>query len=275
MRVFIAALSLLLVGVSAPAAAQGGSSSSWGVIGSFVPEWYVPSSLEPVAALHFSEDDLSIEAQNLRGSEFRIGVARGRTLSGDWGVSFVRKAYDDATQSAVMGGSCSGGTVNNSLVLQCEDLITDFTRSDNVLNGFEVHKYIPFVTIARRAQVGVNLAGGFGAVSGQVTLADSVVNYRRTFPPGVFPEFSGDQSGPFASCAGAPVTVLNTVPGSVTTDDAARLLKSESNWLPIGRAEVAVAVIVAPRVKLRVAGGLNYPGVNTISVTGLYLFGGD
>lgn len=94
-------------------------------------------------------------------------------------------------------------------------------------------------------------------------------------PPGVFPDFSGDHNIPFAGCAGAAVTVLDTVPGPVTTDDASRLLKSESNWLPIGRVELAVAVIVAPGVKVRVAGGFNYPGVNTVSVTGIYLFGGD
>ena len=274
MRVTVALFALLLAGLSTPAFAQD-ASSSWGVIGSFVPQWSVPSSLEQLAALHFSEDELSIEAQNLRGSEFRIGVVRGRTSSGDWGVSFVRKTYDETSRPSVMGGACSGGTVGNAVVLDCEDLITDLTRVDTVLNGFEVHKYIPFVTIARRAQIGVNLGGGVGALSGSVTLADSVVSYRCTFPPGVFPEFSGDQDGPFAACAGAPVTVLSTVPGATSTDDASRFLKSESNWLPIGRVELAAAVIVSSRVKVRVAGGLNYPGVNAVSVAAMYLFGGD
>jgi len=45
--------------------------------------------------------------------------------------------------------------------------------------------------------------------------------------------------------------------------------------MPIGRVEVAAAAIAGPRLKIRVAGGLNYPGVNVFSIIGVYFFGGN
>jgi hypothetical protein len=42
---------------------------------------------------------------------------------------------------------------------------------------------------------------------------------------------------------------------------------------PMGKLQAAVAVIVARGLKVRFAGGIDFPGTNKFSVTGLYLFG--
>ncbi len=114
MRQRAALMCLVLLVSSAPASAQSANPSSWGVVGSFVPKWYVPSFLEPLAALHFSEDDMSIEDQDLKGTEFRIGIARGRALSGDWGVSYVRRTFDESTVSGINGTVAPAGAVGPS-----------------------------------------------------------------------------------------------------------------------------------------------------------------
>jgi hypothetical protein len=43
--------------------------------------------------------------------------------------------------------------------------------------------------------------------------------------------------------------------------------------VPLGRLELAVAAIVMPGLKVRASGGINYPGVATFTVGGVYLFG--
>lgn len=266
-RIGLVLAAACLVAPSSPALAQGAGSSSWGVVGTFVPKWNVPSSLEPVAALHFSEDELSIAQQELEGNEFRIGIARGRSLGGDWGVSFLRRTFDSHSASGVVGSQC----VND----RCEDVVVESTRHDVRLNGVEIHKFIPFVTIARRAQVGVNVGGGVGSVSGTVDSQQSTVSYRCTYPTGG-PQFNDgfDPTVPFGSCQGFGGTVsdVQTTTADSSTSDFSRFLKNGSSVLPIGHVELSAAVAVAPRLKIRVAGGLNYPGTNTIAFSAVYFF---
>jgi hypothetical protein len=268
--VFLAVLSSSL-----PVYAQQSEPSSWALVGTFVPAWEVTPTFEPIATLHFSEDDIAIEDQNLKGTEFRIGIARGRATGGDWGVSFVRRTFEDIDTRSSSGGGCSGGGAT-VIILQCEDLGADLTRRDTVLNGIEAHKFVPFVTIARRVQVGINLAGGVGFMSGQVDIANFRTTYTCTFPPGVIPGIPDfDDDGPGNQCAGATISNRTTVQTGSSSGDIGRLLKSESTMLPIGRAEIGVAVIVAPQFKVRIAGGLNYPGTNMVSITGVLFFDAD
>jgi hypothetical protein len=42
---------------------------------------------------------------------------------------------------------------------------------------------------------------------------------------------------------------------------------------PLGKVEAAVAVIVAPGLKVRASGGFNFPGKAVFRLTGVYLFG--
>ena len=265
----------LVLSVTAPLYAQDNQSSSWGIVGTVVPAWKVTSTFEPIAALHFSEDDIAIQDQNLNGAEFRLGVARGRATGGDWGVSFVRRTFEDLNTRSFSGGGCSGGGTT-VLVLRCEDFEADLVRRDTVLNGIEAHKFVPFVTIARRVQVGMNFAGGVGFMSGTVDITNFRTTYNCTFPPGVFTGFAdpGDH-GPGSQCVGATISNRATVQTGSSSGDIGRLLTSESTMLPIGRAEIGAAVILAPQFKVRIAGGLNYPGINTVAVTGVVFLGGD
>jgi len=264
---------LLVLSSSMPTYAQDNESSSWGVVGTIVPAWEVTSTFEPIAALHFSEDDIAIKDHNLKGAEFRIGVARGRATGGDWGVSFVRRTFEDIDTRSFSGGGCSGGGTT-VVVLRCEDFEANLVRRDTVLNGIEAHKFVPFVTIAGRVQVGINLAGGVGFMSGDVDITNFRTTYTCTFPPGVFPgnPNPGD-NGPGSQCVGATIGNRASVQTGSTSGDIGRLLKSESTMLPIGRAEIGGAVIVTPNLKVRIAGGLNYPGTNVVAITGVVFFG--
>jgi hypothetical protein len=267
---------VVLFAFAVPVGAQGTPSSSWGVVGSFVPRWDIPSSLEPLAVLHFSEDDAAIGDLDLRGQEFRIGVARGRMRSGDWGVSFVRKTFVDRAIAGYRSPGCQGGSSSGVVVLQCQETWTDLDRRDVMLNGVEVHKFIAFATISQLVQIGLNVGGGIGSTRGHIETTSFQQTYKCTFPPGVLPAFPdpGDPDSP-SVCSTAAVSNIATVQTGATSDDVSRMLKSTSKLLPLGKVEIAAAVLVAPRLKVRVSGGLNYPGTHRISVTGLYFFGGN
>lgn len=274
----IPAMFSLVLSFALPANAQD-APSSWGVIGSAVPKWKIPSELEVLAGLHFSEDDADIDKLDLRGGEFRIGIARGRTLSGDWGVSFVRRTYVDHDVLDATGRGCQGGsTPNGPLILECEQNLVDLHRRNVRLSGVEVHKFIPFATIARRVQIGLNLGGGFGTVDGQIDTETFRRTYRCTFPMGTLPpqfdpnfQFTED----YDPCDGATISNEQVVQTGATSEGVSRLLARDgSKMLPIGRVEIAGAVLLGPSFKIRVAGGLNYPGTNAVSVTGVYFFSG-
>jgi hypothetical protein len=261
---------LLVFAFPGPSSAQDEEPSSWGVVGSFVPEWKVPERLEILAAAHFSEDDASIAELDLRGGEFRIGVARGRRLSGDWGVSFVRRTFEDNVIDGTSGRSCFGVSSSPVWVLQCQRLTSQLSRQDVLLNGIEVHKFIAFATIRQVAQIGLNLGGGYGWARGNVDTTSFQVNFTCTLPPGAPPPFGPE--APEDPCSGATISNESTVQTAAPSRDLLRLFKSEG--MPIGRVELAAGVMLGPRVKVRVAGGLNYPGTNVVSVTGVYFFGG-
>jgi hypothetical protein len=272
---------LAIVASSLPVHAQNTQPSRWGAIGSVVPRWEIPPSLEPIATLHFSEDDAPIKDLDLRGGELRIGIARGRMLSGDWGVSYVRRTYVDRDIEGRRSPGCQGsqGPGQSSFVQECEELWTNLGRRDVRLNGLEVHKFVSFATIAQRVQIGMNFGGGFGSVNGNIDTTSFRSTFRCTFPPGTLPpyfdpnfEFTDD----FHPCTGSTISNLNTVQTGSSSGDVTRMLTLEtSKTLPIGRVEIAGAVLVGPSFKVRVAGGLNYPGTSAISVTGLYFFGSN
>ena len=46
-----------------------------------------------------------------------------------------------------------------------------------------------------------------------------------------------------------------------------------SKWVPVGDLQAAAAVIVARGVKVRVAGGIGWPGDHVFTLSGVYLFG--
>jgi hypothetical protein len=266
MRLLVIA-TIALCAHAVPVLGQTPTSSHWGVVGGFAPKWENTSTYEPLVKLVFDEDAVGL----LRGSEFRIGIARGRHLSGDWGVSFIRKRIDDSDPTTVeTGRGCQGGG-SGILVLDCEIFGETRTPRALLMNGVEVHKYIAFVTIKQRVQIGLNLAGGVVVGKGGFTNESFTVTYKCTFPPGQFPDFSLEDDPCYGGAKG-PDTIT---PTEVTDDPFTRLLNYKRNQVPIGKVEIAGTVIVTPQLKVRIGGGMNFPGQTTIGLTGIYFFGND
>lgn len=135
-RVIAAFLIFLAVPISAFAQSF---NSRWGLQASFVPSWSVPDAAKDL----FDAETLTVE-----GSEIRVGFVRGRTLGGDWGISYVQKGLDD-------------GSFADS---------TGFTRTTTgvTVRGIAIDKFAPFGTIKERVQIGMIFGIGAGQASGTV-----------------------------------------------------------------------------------------------------------
>ena len=163
--------------------------SFWGITGSFAPRWRVPLGF---GRLMFSEaDDV-----DFFGSEFRIGIVRGRPDGGDWGISFVRKRIGD--------GSSVFREVPDVFFLGLEATTTTYSVNKGVwLTGVEVHTFLPFLRMGGRGQLGVVLAGGLS------TQASGTAERRVTGPI-----FVNDLSGGFID----PVVTVPVGPGFMVDD---------------------------------------------------------
>ena len=139
----IAVCAVVLIGPS-PAAAQI-DDTSWGVTAGVSPRWSIPGDL--LADL-FEANQLDVN-----GPEFRVGVIRGTTLGGEWGISLIHKRLSKESTIEIEG--------TDSLVTVIAD--------DAEMLGVEVHRFFPFVTAGNRVQVGVNLGGGIAQLRGFVT----------------------------------------------------------------------------------------------------------
>lgn len=233
-RTVFTAISLLTF--ASGAHGQPALSSGWGVNVSTVPSWRVPSGdsvLGKLGEVALSEGDLGLSVE---GSDFRIGVVRGKPLGGEWGVSFVRRQFEDgSTQGAILENCFEGfqGT-------QCNRFGTVYTYQNVTLTGVEANKFIPFGTIKQRLQIGIDLAGGIGAMKGSAEKRSVI--------------FEGEE-----------------VTEDVTETEARELLAFDP--AVFGRFELGAAVILPRGLKLRVSGGMNFPGVHTASLSVMYFFG--
>lgn len=217
--------------------------SHWGVVVAFTPEWSVAEGV--------FEDLFETKPNNLTGSEFQIGIARGRMRSGDWGVSLVRRKVKEGSTIGAREQDCDSNF--GSTTQGCFVFGDVYTYNDVMLTGFEVHKYLPFVTVKERLQVGVNFSGGFGVYSGTATQT----HYDSDFvfiPPNTN-------------------RIVERPPVTTPGIEAKTLFVTDR--VPLGKLELAVAGILAPGLKVRVGYGLDFPGYPTFSVAGVYLFGSD
>jgi hypothetical protein len=235
-------VTVVLALTAASAFAQTGERSSWGVIGGFVPQWDTSATIKNL----FDADTV-----NLSGGELRIGVVRGRVLSGDWGVSFVRKSFSaDSVLEGITGALCEG---NSSTGFKCQRYSFRTLAPNLSLTGVEVHKFISFHTFKERVQVGMNLAGGIAGEQGHLERHE----YIEEFPGAMLP--------------GPPGTgTLKEI--GVSQMEFGDTLIAKTKYIPLWKAEAAVAFIAAPGFKIRVSGGFNYPGMNRVSIAALYLF---
>jgi len=226
---------------ASPAAAQG--DTHWGITGSFVPRWEF---------LDFLEDSMEREV-DMHGDDYSFGVIRGRQLGGEWGASFVRRRIaDDSIVVQQEGLKCVSRT---GLPDACARGTLHRTQGA-AMTGVQFHGFFPLGTIARRVQIGAVLTGGVARLRGRAEEVKEHLQVTRN-----------------------PVTGATTV--SVTSESTtveARQIFDDSRieeYIPIGGAEGAVAVLAAPGLKLRVSAGVSFPGFHTINVTAQYLFGGQ
>jgi hypothetical protein len=216
-----------------PQTATAKDGSHWGVIFSATPSWTITDQVKKVIF-----DDGS--TGSISGNEFTIGFVRGSTRGGDFGVSYVRKPWDDGSgeikapnQQCVTPSNCATST--------------ESTLSQGVyLSGFEVHWTPSFVTIKNHFQIGLNVAGGLSWMHGEVVKTTTGT------------QFTFNTGKPVL----APANTTETVPAQ---DE---FLK----YFPLFKLEVAGSVIITRALKFRVTGGLNFPAY-TAGVGFVYLIG--
>jgi hypothetical protein len=227
-----------------PAPSSGSSNSKtshWGVLFSATPSWYVPSSITDKIASGGG-------AATVVGTRFTIGIVRGRAMSGDWGVTFVHEpvkdgsnAFSSDTSCGFANGPISGGCFNTSGAGKAQGV---------KMNGVQVHKFIPFGMIKRRVQVGIELAGGIGKLSGTLQKTSSDITNVQRNPK-----------------TGQQTALLTT---TVTTEDVTAELPGK---VPLGHLAVVAAAIINPAIKVRWEGGMLMPGQSFSTLMVTFLFG--
>ena len=143
----------------APAQAQI-DDTSWGITGGLSPRWSMPGTL--------LADLFDATALDVKGPEFRVGVIRGTTFGGEWGISLVHKRLSKESTIEIEGS---------------RDVLT-VVADDAELIGVEVHRFFPFARTGH-VQIGANLGGGIaqlrGFVSG-VQLGTTSTSFTVPFP---------------------------------------------------------------------------------------------
>ena len=215
-----------------PAHAQTTRTSHWGASVSFTPQWKAHGELQE---LLWAEGDGTIE-----GSEFTVGIVRGSTTGGEWGVSFVRKPVKDGvTITRITEDSDSQFSVRQTHRLVFQDVY---------LQGVEFHGFIPFATIRNRVQIGLNLAGGIARTRGTI---------EETF----------ETISQFRLPNGDVITNANTSSNAFPADEIVY------KYQPLGKVEGQVAFILAPFLKVKVGGGFNMPSAACFRMGAVFLIG--
>jgi hypothetical protein len=230
---FCALIALTLLGVTpqrsygqGAAPAQATRVSHWGATGSLTPTW---TANEQWRSLLLSEGNLPME-----GSEFTIGLVRGSTGGGDWGVSFVRKRFKDGPINDERDNFCS----SNACFWATQRQLLRGTQ----LTGVEAHWFWAIGTIKSRVQIGLNLAGGVAKVKGLVAETSEL---RSSTP-------RGERVDRDAAVFPADELFLKTQ--------------------PLAKIEAVGALIVAQDLKVKIEFGFNAPGP-AVGVAAVYLFG--
>ena len=228
-------LAVILVFAAMPSASQ--AQSHWGASVSFTPPWSADSQLQ--------ETLWGLEGGGLEGTEFTVGIVRGSTTGGDWGVSYFRRPVKDSVVSTTADSECSttGGFTN------CYAYSNTIAAHGVYVLGIEAHKFFSFGTIAQRVQLGLNIAGGIG------------------FPRGTFEQTSTNES----TLTGPPGFPPQTFSSTDTYTSPAN--ETFYTYVPSAKVEAQAAIVVAPALKIKVSGGLNLPSAFAFRVGAVVLFG--
>ena len=228
------ALAALAVALSFFPASVFAQDSHWGVAFSITPKWTVPSSFNPI---------FDADTQDLESTDFSIGIARGQAQSGDWSVSYFRKSFKDGSSVSSLSTDCSVFGSSGCFTSGESRILRGAT-----LSAVEALKFIPFVTIKRRVQIGLTVGGGVGTLDGTL---ETHRYFAEPVPPFTRPNYRQAEV--------------------VTTEDAKELFPL--SVVPLAKVEIAAGVIVAKGLKIRASGGLDFPGQNLFRLTAVYLFG--
>jgi hypothetical protein len=244
----------LVVGVTPPASAQTDATdpTGWGVAAGIVPAWKVPTGSSPIAKLSELVHEAGDLGMSIKGSDFRVGIVRGRALGGDWGVSYVRRTFKDGSMQGGVEEDCQDvGPQTGTL---CSFFGREYFYQDVKLDGLEVNKFIPVGgVIKQRVQIGADIAIGFGALKGSAELRETNTEFQSVFvPPNQF-----------------RTEAIVSVDTSIVD---AKVLQSVEPTM-MGRAELAASVLLPRGLKVRFSGGLNFPGTQAASIVGMYFFG--
>jgi hypothetical protein len=226
-----------------PAPSSGSSNakaSHWGVVFSATPSWYVPNSIIDKIA--------GDGAATIVGTQFTIGIVRGRSMSGDWGVTFVHEIVKDGSNGFSNDTSC--GFTNGPMPGGCFNTGGGAVSQGVKMNGVQVHKFFSFGAIKRRVQLGVEIAGGIGKLSGTLQKTSSDITNVQMNPK------TGQRTG-----------LLTT---TVTTEDVTAELPSK---VPLGHVAFVAAAIIHPALKVRWEAGMLMPGQSFTTVVVTFLFG--
>ena len=231
----------IVIGLLFPTLSSAQNESHWGINASYTPTWSISDSFSNLRETLWGIDrDATVTAE---GNEFTIGFVRGSTRGGDWGVSYVQKQFDDGTQFFEFEES------SPCTPTECSRRTSTLVASDLKLQGVEFHWNRPLVTIANRVQLGFNIAGGVASVKGN---AEETMVFESSF---TFPNFPTQRD-----------VFVDTYAGPIGDFEAMYSI------VPLLKIEAQGAVIVAPGLKLKVAGGLNMPALS-LRVGATYLFG--
>jgi len=217
--------------------------SHWGVGVSATPQWQITQRVKDLLA-----DEG--EVLNFEGSEFTIGAVRGSTLGGDISINFVRKPWKDGLGISSDTTECFTPGPNQPQICLRDREQNFFNKVK--LNGVEFDWfYAPrFGRIKDIVQIGLNVGGGIAKFTGSVRKVED--RGEPVFVPGP---------------GGGTVRINNnhTEESNTAEDELLPIF-------PLVKLELMGAVIATPAIKIKVAGGLNFPG-SGFRVMGVYLFG--
>jgi len=218
--------------------------SHWGVSASFTPKWKMWDKITEKIA------DPG-QTWTVEGKQFTIGAVHGRSQGGDFGVDYTVQPVKNGSKVESSEQQCTGSNTNNTtppcFTLHSKDV------TDNIkMAGVKVHFFIPFVTIKKRVQVGINIgAGAAFQLTGNVIETED----NLTFVPNTPPQPGGTNK--------------------ITTTTSTKQFKDvfELPIIPLFDVDIAVAFIISPAIKVRYQAGVGIPGQKNFQILGYFLFG--
>jgi hypothetical protein len=244
--------------------AQPRAQSHWGVRASVTPRWWTPDAWGKL----FLENVDPNRSITMEGNDWSIGIVRARPLGFEFGISVTKKTI---TEDYVIPHE------NFDFFSEGSISAVTYTGLDNVeITGVESHVVIPAGRIGERVQIGVLLGGGLGAVP-TVGILETVegppfyatcTNGVTGVPLTTLPAGGGFVRDEYGQC-------LPVAPGSragTTTQRFRDIAAMDQVWLFM-KTQLAVDFQVAGPLKLRAAGGFNFPSAQFIGVDVVYLFG--